>query len=455
MSATAPLPVSVDGLPAGFRFGAATAAYQIEGAVREDGRGESIWDRFALLPGAVAGGDSGDVACDHYHRWEDDLDLMASLGIESYRFSIAWPRVQPEGRGPLNHHGVAFYRRLVEGLLARGIEPVATLYHWDLPQALQLAGGWAVRETADRFADYAAAMAAELGDLVEGWITHNEPWVVAFLGHATGVKAPGVRDWPTALTVSHHLLVSHGLAVDAVRAGARAGVPVGITLNLTPMRPASASEEDVLAAERMDGYQNRWFLDPVLRGAYPADLLSHYERRFGALDASGLELAARPIDFLVVNYYSPALVRSAPAVAPLLADTVPALPPRTAMGWPVDADGLYEVLVRLRRDYGAPMIYITENGAAFDDEELVDGVVEDPSRVAYLADHLQALRRAVADGVDVRRYHAWSLLDNFEWEHGYSKRFGIVRVDYATQERTVKRSGLWYRDHIAAARGRA
>jgi beta-glucosidase len=455
MSATAPLPVSVDGLPAGFRFGAATAAYQIEGAVREDGRGESIWDRFALLPGAVAGGDSGDVACDHYHRWEDDLDLMASLGIESYRFSIAWPRVQPEGRGPLNHHGVAFYRRLVEGLLARGIEPVATLYHWDLPQALQLAGGWAVRETADRFADYAAAMAAELGDLVEGWITHNEPWVVAFLGHATGVKAPGVRDWPTALTVSHHLLVSHGLAVDAVRAGARAGVPVGITLNLTPMRPASASEEDVLAAERMDGYQNRWFLDPVLRGAYPADLLSHYERRFGALDASGLELAARPIDFLGVNYHSPALVRSAPAVAPLLADTVPALPPRTAMGWPVDADGLYEVLVRLRRDYGAPMIYITENGAAFDDEELVDGVVEDPSRVAYLADHLQALRRAVADGVDVRRYHAWSLLDNFEWEHGYSKRFGIVRVDYATQERTVKRSGLWYRDHIAAARGRA
>jgi beta-glucosidase len=244
-------------------------------------------------------------------------------------------------------------------------------------------------------------------------------------------------------------------AVDAVRAGARAGVPVGITLNLTPMRPASASEEDVLAAERMDGYQNRWFLDPVLRGAYPADLLSHYERRFGALDASGLELAARPIDFLGVNYYSPALVRSAPAVAPLLADTVPALPPRTAMGWPVDADGHYEVLVRLRRDYGAPMIYITENGAAFDDEELVDGVVEDPSRVAFLRDHLEALRRAALDGVRVQRYHAWSLLDNFEWEHGYSKRFGIVRVDYATQERTVKRSGLWYRDHIAAARGRA
>jgi beta-glucosidase len=455
MTATAPLPESVDGLPADFRFGAATAAYQIEGAVREDGRGESIWDRFALLPGAVDGGDTGDVACDHYHRWEADLDLMASLGLESYRFSISWPRVQPEGSGPLNHRGVAFYRRLVEGLLARGIEPVATLYHWDLPQARQLAGGWAVRETADRFADYAAAIAAELGDLVEGWITHNEPWVVAFLGHATGVKAPGVRDWPTALTVAHHLLVSHGLAVDAVRAGARSGVPVGITLNLTPMRPATMSDEDAAAAVRMDGYQNRWFLDPVFRGEYPADLLEHYSRRFGALDVSGLELAARPIDFLGVNYYSPALVRSAPAAAPLLAETVPALPPRTAMGWPVDADGLYEVLVRLQHEYGAPTVYITENGAAFDDEELVDGVVEDPSRVAYLADHLHALRRAIAGGADVRRYHAWSLLDNFEWEHGYAKRFGIVRVDYTTQERTVKRSGLWYRDHIAAARGRA
>jgi beta-glucosidase len=448
MTATAPLPRAVDGLPAGFRFGAAASSYQIEGAVDEDGRGESIWDRFT----ALSGGDSGAVACDHYHRWEADLDLMASLGIESYRFSISWPRVQPDGRGPLNHRGVAFYRRLVEGLLARGIEPVATLYHWDLPQARQLAGGWAVRETADRFADYAAAMAAELGDLVEGWITHNEPWVVAFLGHATGVKAPGVRDWPTALTVAHHLLVSHGLAVDAVRAGTRA--PVGITLNLTPMRPASNSDADRAAAWRMDGHQNRWFLDAVFRGAYPADMREHYERRFGELVTEGLELAARPLDFLGVNYYSPALIRAAPSAAPLLAEQVPAQPPRTAMGWPVDADGLYDVLVRLRREYGAPMIYITENGAAFDDEALVDGVVEDPSRVAYLADHLQALRRAMADGVDVRRYHVWSLLDNFEWEHGYDKRFGIVRVDFATQERTLKRSALWYRDHIATTRGR-
>jgi beta-glucosidase len=443
MTATAPL-------PDGFRFGAATAAYQIEGAAREDGRGESIWDRFA----ALNGGDTGDVACDHYHRWRSDLVLMSALGLESYRFSISWPRVQPEGRGPLNHRGVAFYRRLVEGLLERGIEPVATLYHWDLPQARQLAGGWAVRETADRFAEYAALMAAELGDLVEGWITHNEPWVVAFLGHATGVKAPGVRDWPTALTVAHHLLVSHGLAVDAVRAGARAGVPVGITLNLTPMRPASSSDADRAAAWRMDGHQNRWFLDPVFRGSYPSDLLEHYSRRFGALRTDELSVVARPIDFLGVNYYSPALVRAAPGVAPLLAETVRAGAPCTAMGWPVDAGGLHEILTRLHRDYDSPTIYITENGAAYDDEELVDGVVEDPSRVAYLADHLDALRHALDDGVDVRRYHAWSLLDNFEWEHGYAKRFGIVRVDYGTQERTVKRSGLWYRDHIAALRGR-
>jgi beta-glucosidase len=451
MTATAPLPRDGSGsLPAGFRFGAATAAYQIEGAAREDGRGESIWDRFCTIPGAVVNGDTGDVACDHYHRWADDLELMSSLGLESYRFSIAWPRVQPDGRGALNVKGVAFYRRLVEQLLERGIEPVATLYHWDLPQARQLAGGWAVRDTAERFADYAAAMADALGDVVAGWVTHNEPWVVAFLGHAHGVKAPGVRDWHTALTVSHHLLLSHGLAVDALRA---TGAPIGITLNLTPMRPVSETDAD--AAWRLDGYQNRWFLDPVLRGEYPADMVEHYERRFGplkALHGDDLAVISRPIDFLGVNYYNPTAVRSAPRTAPLGAETVKARPPTTAMGWTVDADGLHEILTRVRRDYGDLVIYITENGAAFDDEH-VDGTIEDPSRVAYLADHIGAVRRAIVDGVDVRRYYAWSLLDNFEWEHGYEKRFGIVGVDFDTQVRTVKRSGLWYRDYIAAARG--
>jgi beta-glucosidase len=457
MTATAPLPAPRDalGLPAGFRFGAATAAYQVEGAVSEDGRGDSIWDRFCALPGAVVDGETGDVACDHYHRWESDLDLMASLGLESYRFSIAWSRVQPDGRGPLNHKGLAFYRRLVEGLLERGIEPIATLYHWDLPQARQLAGGWAVRDTAERFADYAAVMADELGDVVEGWITHNEPWVVAFLGHATGVKAPGVRDWRTALTVAHHLLLAHGLAVDALRAGARDGVPIGITLNLNPMRPASDSLADAAAAVRYDGFQNRWFLDPVLRGSYPLDLFEHYEHVFGDLDdldPGDLAISSRPLDFLGVNYYSPTIVRAAPSAAPLGAVTVRSGGPTTAMGWGIDAEGLVDVMTRLKAEYGDPAIYITENGAAFDDETLADGVVEDPSRVAYISDHLAAVRRAVAAGVDIRRYHAWSLLDNFEWEHGYAKRFGIVRVDYGTQERIVKRSGLWYRDHIAAAR---
>jgi beta-glucosidase len=446
MTATAPLPASSRGLPSGFRFGAATAAYQIEGAVREDGRGESIWDRFSHR----MGGDTGDVACDHYHRWESDLDLMAGLGLESYRFSIAWPRVQPDGRGALNPRGIAFYRRLVEGCLERGIEPVATLYHWDLPQARQEAGGWAARDTALRFAEYAAHMADALGDVVQGWITHNEPWVVAILGHAVGRKAPGVRDWPTALTVAHHLLLSHGLAVDALRS--RVSTPVGITLNLNPMRGSDAA-----AVARMDAHQNRWFLDPVLRGTYPVTLLEHYQRTFGplpSLNPEDLDLISRPIDFLGVNYYSPTVVRAS-AEPPLQASPVAARGRVTAMGWEVDAGGLYDLLLRLRADYGDLEIWITENGAAFDDEPLVDGVVEDASRVAYLSEHLGALRRAVADGVNVSRYHAWSLLDNFEWEHGYDKRFGIVRVDYATQERILKRSALWYRDHIAAVRGGA
>ena len=447
MTATAPLPRSSNGLPAGFRFGAATAAYQIEGAAREDGRGESIWDRFSHKPGAVINGDTGDVACDHYHRWASDLDLMASLGLESYRFSISWPRVQPDGRGPFNPRGVAWYRRLVEGLLERGIEPIATLYHWDLPQARQEVGGWAVRDTAARFAEYAAFMGAELGDLVEGWITHNEPWVVAFLGHAEGRKAPGIRDWPTALTVAHNLLLSHGLAVDALRATVKA--PVGITFNLNPMRG------DADAVARMDAHQNRWFLDPVLRGTYPGELLEHYERVFGPLpgvNPEDLDVISRPIDFLGVNYYNPTHVRSSEEF-PLLAESFTPRGHTTAMGWPIDATGLHDLLLRLRADYGDLQIWITENGAAFDDERLVDGVVEDPSRVAFLRDHLEAVRSAVAGGVDVRRYHAWSLLDNFEWEHGYDKRFGIVRVDYATQERIPKRSALWYRDHIAATRG--
>jgi beta-glucosidase len=433
--------------PPGFRFGAATAAYQIEGAVHEDGRGDSIWDTFCRIPGAIANGDTGDVACDHYHRVEQDLDLMADLGLESYRFSIAWPRVQPDGAGALNPAGVAFYRRLVEGLLERGIEPIATLYHWDLPQALQDAGGWAQRDTTQRFAEYAEHMARELGDLVGTWITHNEPWVVSVIGYVQGRFAPGVRDWPTALTVAHHLLLSHGLAVDLLPGS------VGITMNFSPSHPAGPGDEH--AARVFDGHMNRWFLDPVFRGRYPEDMLELYERQVGPLDAlrdGDLEVIARPIDFLGVNYYFVARVRDDPANAPLGASMVEGRPPLTAMGWEVDPDGLHELLMRLHRDYGPIPIAITENGAAYEDPAPSNGSVDDPQRLAYLQGHIDAVARAIEDGADVRRYLAWSLMDNFEWNSGFSKRFGIVHVDYATQRRTVKGSGAWYRDLIASAR---
>jgi beta-glucosidase len=437
---------AVPTFPPGFRFGAATAAYQIEGAVHDDGRGDSIWDTFCRIPGAIANGDTGDVACDHYHRVEQDLDLMAALGLESYRFSIAWPRVQPDGAGALNPAGVDFYRRLVEGLLERGIEPLATLYHWDLPQALQDVGGWAQRDTAQRFAEYAEHMARELGDLVGTWITHNEPWVVAFVGHVQGRFAPGVRDWPAALAVAHHLLLSHGLAVDVLPGD------VGITLNLSPSHPAGPGDED--AARIFDGHLNRWFLDPVLRGRYPEDVRELYEQRVGPLDVvrdGDLDVIARPIDFLGVNYYFVTRVRDDPADEPLGVTMVQGRPPVTAMGWEVDPNGLHELLVRLHRDYGPLPIAITENGAAYDDPPPTNGAVDDPERVAYLQGHIGAVARAIEDGADVRRYLAWSLMDNFEWASGYSKRFGIVHVDYATQRRTVKRSGAWYRDLIASS----
>jgi beta-glucosidase len=343
----------------------------------------------------------------------------------------------------------------VEGLLKRGIEPVATLYHWDLPQARQDAGGWVARDTAHYFAEYAAIMASALGDVVTQWITHNEPWVVAFLGHAEGTKAPGIRDWPTALQVSHHLLLSHGLALDALRANGGSGTRAGITLNLAPVRPATSAEEDAAAARRIDGHMNRWFLDPLLRGRYPEDMTALYERRYGPLRgiaAEDLETISRPLDFLGVNYYFPVRAASDPARVPLQAASPPPSTATTAMGWEVDAAGLHELLLRLGDEYGPMPVYITENGAAYADDARGNGIVEDPQRVAYLETHLAALERAMADGADVRRYFAWSLLDNFEWEHGYDKRFGLVYVDYRTQRRRPKRSALWYRDRIARAR---
>ena len=438
----------------GLTFGAATAAYQIEGAAHADGRGESIWDRFAHTPGRVARGHTGDVACDHYHRWRTDLDLMAALGLEAYRFSIAWPRVLPEGGGGVNHAGVRFYRELAEGLRERGIEPIATLYHWDLPQALQDRGGWAERETAERFAEYAALMATELGDVVSEWITINEPWVIAFQGHAHGTKAPGIRDWPTALRVSHHALLAHGLGTQALRA-ASPGARVGITLNLAPVLSAGRAPADRLAALRMDGHLNRWFLDPVLRGEYPSDMLDLYERRCGPLDwveHGDTPLIAAPVEFLGVNYYAPMRVRADALRDPIGVRQAPPGPPTTGMGWEVAPDGLRDLLVRVRDEYGDVPIAITENGAAYDDPPAANGCVEDPERTSYIEAHLAALNEAISEGVPVERYFVWSLLDNFEWEWGYDQRFGIVHVDFETQRRTPKRSALWYRDHITRAR---
>ena len=432
--------------PRDFVWGAATAAYQIEGAAEADGRGESIWDRFCRTPGKVANGDTGDRACDHYHRWPEDLDLMASLGVRAYRFSVAWPRIQPEGRGAANRKGIDFYRRLVDGMLERGISPLATLYHWDLPQRLQDDGGWASREIVDRFVDYARLVFDGLGDLVDTWITHNEPWVTSFLGYGYGVKAPGVADWSEALAAAHHALLSHGRAVHAYREGGGRG-EIGITLDLTHV----TGEPE--AARRLDGHRNRWFLDPVLRGGYPADLVELYEERVGPLEfvlQGDLEEIAAPIDFLGVNFYQPAVVRPSSADGPLAVEQVPWDGPRTAMGWTVEPSSLTALLLRLKRDYGDVPLMITENGASYDDPVL-DGqaVIEDPQRVAFLRGHVEAVERAVEAGVDVRAYYVWSLLDNFEWEHGYDRRFGIVAVNFDSLKRTPKRSALWYRDLIA------
>ena len=438
-----------------FVWGAATAAFQIEGATHADGRGESIWDRFAASPGNIANGDSGEPACDHYHRWREDLDLMRALGLQGYRFSISWPRIQPTGRGRPNAKGLDFYRALVEGLREREIAPLATLYHWDLPQALQDEGGWASRDVVERFAEYARLVFDALGDDVADWITHNEPWVTSFLGYALGIKAPGLRDWQAALRAAHHALLAHGAAVQAFRASRRSG-RIGITLDLTAVHPETASPADEAAALRLDGHHNRWFLDAIFRGRYPADMVELYEQHFGPLDAVGdgdLDLISEPLDFLGVNFYRPNLVRAANHDSPLGVEEVDRGAETTAMGWPIVPSSLTEVLLRLKNDYGEIPLLITENGAAFEDRIDGGGVVADERRIMYVREHIAAVELARVEGVDVRGYYVWSLLDNFEWEKGYGKRFGIVFVDFATQRRTPKRSALWYRDLIASRTG--
>ncbi|WP_037603580.1 GH1 family beta-glucosidase [Streptacidiphilus rugosus] len=456
-------PAGATAFPAGFLWGAATAAYQIEGSAAADGRAPSIWDTFSHTPGRVHNGDTGDIACDHYRRFGDDIALMADLGLNAYRFSLAWPRIVPRGSGPVNRAGLDFYDRLVDELLDHGIRPVVTLYHWDLPQALEDDGGWTNRATAERFAEYAAVTATRLGDRIPAWTTLNEPWCSAFLGYGSGVHAPGRHSHPEVLRAHHHLLLAHGLATAALRSVLPTSAEVSLTLNLAAVRPHTQDPADLDAARRIDGLANRLFLDPVFHGRYPDDVLTdtaHLVDWDTLVRPGDLGEISRPIDSLGINYYSPTVVagrdpENAPApdddgAAPSpwpAADQVRFLPlpgPATAMDWPIDADGLHQVLTRLRDELPSVPLVVTENGAAFDDYTDPDGHVHDPERISYLHAHLTAVARALAEGADVRGYFVWSLLDNFEWAFGYSKRFGIVHVDFASQRRTPKDSAAWY-----------
>jgi beta-glucosidase len=474
---TAPT-ASSDGLltfPAGFVWGAATASYQVEGAAREDGRTASIWDTFSHQPGKTINGDTGDVAADHYHRMPADVALMAELGLQSYRFSTSWSRILPGGGDKVNAAGLDFYSRLVDELLAHDITPLITLYHWDLPQELDDAGGWTNRVTAQRFADFAEVVGRALGDRITTWTTLNEPWCSAYLGYAAGVHAPGVTDNAQALSAVHHLNLAHGLGTSALRSVLPATGQVSITLNLANVRAASDSDADVAAARLAEGLSNRVFLNPILDGTYPQDVIDDTsDVTDWAFVADGdLKAINQPIDVLGINYYSPALVAAAteelratqagrwsndpargdgPTVYPGT-DRVYSIPqdgPYTDMGWRIEPDSLRELLARVHDAYPALPLVITENGSAWADVVEADGQVLDHDRVAYLEGHLRAIHAAIAGGADIRGYYAWSLMDNFEWAFGYAKRFGIVYVDYETQKRTIKQSGHRYRDIIAA-----
>lgn len=434
--------------PPDFVWGVATSAYQIEGAASEDGKGRSIWDSFCLLPGVIADGSSGDLACDHYHRWSEDLDLVASLGVNAYRFSVSWPRVRPSGSGAWNNKGVDFYERVVDGLLERGVTPYVTLNHWDLPQELQARGGWADRETVYRFVEYARGIAARLGDRVASITTHNEPWVMSVLGHETGIFAPGVKDRAVAMQVAHNLMLSHGLALQALRAqGCKAGL--GIVLNLAPMHPATDTAADRASAQLEDGRLLRWYMDPLFKATYPADVLAHLGADAPRVQAGDMAAIATPMDFLGVNYYSRGVVSAA---GPW--DTKQSRLPLTDMDWEVYPEGLTELLVRLHHDYPVPPLFVTENGAAFKDQ-LSGGRVADERRIDYIGRHLEAVAEAMRQGVSMKGYMVWSLMDNFEWASGFEKRFGIVYVDYASQTRTLKDSALWYRSFLRQHQGMA
>jgi beta-glucosidase len=442
--------------PKNFIWGTATSAYQIEGAWNENGKGESIWDNFCRVAGNIEDGSNGDVACDHYHRWQDDIALMKSLNFQAYRFSISWPRILPAGRGQVNQAGLDFYSKLVDGLLEAGIAPFITLYHWDLPQTLQDEGGWPARSTAEAFVEYADVVSQHLGDRVTNWITHNEPWVIAFLGNQIGEHAPGLQDWLAALKASHHLLLSHGWAVPVIRQNSSAA-EVGITLNFTPAEPASSSEADFNACRHFDGYFNRWFIDPLYGRHYPADMVADYISA-GHLPAEGMSfiqpgdmatITART-DFLGINYYTREISRDKKSPDNLPQTNFPAPKSEwTEMDWEVHPESLYRLLNRLYFDYQIPKLYITENGCSYSDGPDENGVINDKRRLDFLREHFNSAHRAIQNGVPLAGYFVWSFLDNFEWARGYTQRFGIVWVDYETQQRIPKESALWYKEVIA------
>ncbi|MCF8203466.1 MAG: beta-glucosidase [Methylotenera sp.] len=435
--------------PADFVWGVATSSFQIEGAAHEDGKGESIWDRFCKQPGAIADASNGDIACDHFHRLDSDLDLIASLGVNAYRFSIAWPRVQALGHGEFNPRGLDFYERLVDGLQRRGIQAWATLNHWDLPQGLQDRGGWNDRDTVHRFVDYARHVQARLGDRLHGITTHNEPWVIATLGHDQGNFAPGIKSRKIAAQVSHHLLLSHGLAMQALRAdGAKS--QLGIVLNLSSTVPATAMPADIAAADLADSRSRRWYADPLFKGHYPADVLAELGADAPVVQAGDMAAIAQPMDYLGINYYTRSVIAASGEDWNAKGRGLPV----SDMDWEIYPRGLTDLLVQMHRDYPAlPPVYITENGGAFKDDALAQGRVQDDDRIAYLREHIAAVACAMQQGVPMAGYMVWSLMDNFEWASGYLKRFGIVHVDYATQARTPKASAEWYRQFLRDWRG--
>jgi len=439
--------VAVLRFPKGFLWGTATASYQIEGSPLADGAGPSIWHTFSHTPGIITGGDTGDLTCDHYHRWQQDVAMQRELGLNAYRFSIAWPRVIPTGSGAVNAAGVAFYDRLVDALLEAGIAPMATLYHWDLPQALEDAGGWPEPETAEHYADYAEAMFRALGDRVHHWITFNEPWVFVWLGYGLGVHAPGRNEIPAALTAGHTVLRAHGLAVERFRSLVPQG-QIGITLSVQAHLPASDDAADRAAADRARAFHNEWFTDPIVRGDYPAAMRDQFGSMMPEMGEADRAVIAQRIDFLGVNYYT-RTVSAHDEHGFFRARTVQPVGTYTSMGWEIYPAGLYVVLMEYHERYGLPL-FVTENGAGYDDEEArEDGFVHDDGRMRYIQSHLEMCHRAIADGVDLRGYMAWSLMDNFEWTFGLAKRFGIVRCDFQTLQRTPKLSARWYSRVIA------